>query len=217
MTHLFVVAHPDDEILGSCGTILRLLLRGERVVVATISQNSKTREEGLAEKQRRTHELIGVSASYFFDFEMMKFDKYDRYEMTRSIESVIAKEGADVIYTHDPGDIHNDHRVLSQIVMEAAKLPLRQKNVVKNVRAIYTMEIPSSTDWGSGFIPNAYVEITEEALEKKARLLAEYDDVLRGTPHPRNFESFKALARYRGGQCGCEYAEAYRKVFEVRV
>lgn len=215
MTHLFIVAHPDDEILGGCGTILKLLSRAEQVVIATLSQRTKTRESGLAEKQGNMHRAIGVSASYFFNYEMMKFDKYDRYMMTRDIEKVIAEVQPDVIYTHDESDIHNDHRTLSQIVIEASKLPLRQTETVKPISAIYTMEVPSSTDWGRGFIPNAYVEVTKEALKLKESLLTVYDDVIRQVPHPRNLVSFEALARYRGGQCGCEYAEAFRKVFEL--
>lgn len=215
MTHLFIVAHPDDEVLGCCGTILKHSLRGDRVVVTTYSMNSKTREKGLAEKQETTHKLLGVSKSYFFDYEMMKFDKYDRHEMTRKAEEIIEKESPDIIYTHDCNDIHNDHRFLSQIVMEASKLPMRQKNGVKKIRSIYFMEIPSSTDWGYGFIPNSFTEVTKESIKMKEQLLLTYNDVIREVPHPRNLISFEALARYRGGQCGCEYAEAFKKVFEL--
>lgn len=216
MTHLFIVAHPDDEILGSCGTIRKLVLQGERVAVATFSSSSKTREEGLSDKQKATHEKIGVKASYFYDYEMMRFDKYERYQMTKEVENVIIKEQPDVIYTHDINDIHNDHRFLHQIVMEAAKLPLRGIGYKKPIRAIYTMEIPSSTDWGMGFMPNSFVEISEESLQAKEHLIrAYYEGVARDIPHPRNLESFKSLARYRGGQCGCQYAEAYKKLFEV--
>lgn len=217
MTHLFIVAHPDDEILGCCGTIMRLKAKGERVVVAVFSKRSATREKGLEVKLRDSHKELGVDSTYCFDYEMMKFDKYDRHEMTQCVESLIAKEIPDAIYTHDYNDLHNDHRVLSQIVMEASKLPLRRINRCSCVPAIYLIEIPSSTDWGLGFAPNSFVSIDESALYAKDRLLREYDNVLREIPHPRNLESFKALARYRGGQCGCKYAEAYRKVFEVSV
>lgn len=211
--HLFIVAHPDDEILGACGTIVRLAEQGESVAVAVLSQRSKTRENSLLEKAETTHRELGVNHSYFFDYEMMKFDKYDRYKMTTDIESVIVREQPDVIYTHDPNDIHNDHRTLYGVVMEAAKLPMRH-NSTHPISAIYTMEIPSSTDWGAGFIPNSFVEVTREQIQKKAQILTTYDDVIRESPHPRNYDSFVALARYRGSQCGLVYAEAFRKVFE---
>ena len=210
------MAHPDDEILGSCGTIMKLKEKGERVVVATMSHRSKTREEGLEEKSRAINSSIGVDATYYFDYEMMRFDKYERYEMTKDVESVILAECPDTVYTHDPGDIHNDHRHLAGVVIEACKLPYRGTGYSKPIRSIYTMEIPSSTDWGNGFVPNAFTEISRAAIYKKATLLASYDDVLREVPHPRNTETFMALARYRGSQCGVPYAEAYRKLLEVR-
>lgn len=214
MTHMFVVAHPDDEILGACGTILRLKERGDRVVIAIMSSTSKTREFGLQKIARSAHKTLGVDNSYFFEYDAMKLGTYDRYKMTVDIEHLIEIEQPETIYTHDPSDIHNDHRVLSGIVLEAAKLPLRGSYTGPKIKAIYTMEIPSSTDWGSGFIPNSYIEVSHESLALKAAMLRQYSDVIRDVPHPRNLESFKALARYRGGQCGCEYAEAFRKVYE---
>lgn len=215
MNYLFIVAHPDDEILGACGTIMRLKEEQHRVAVLLFSQNSKTRESGLSNKVASIHKELGIDATYILDYEMMKFDKYDRYRMTRDIEMVIMKEKADTLFIHDLCDIHNDHRELSQISIEASKLPLRKPEYSHHIKSIYTMEIPSSTDWGSGFIPNSYVEISEEAIAKKAVLLEEYDDVIRPVPHPRNKKSFEALARYRGGQAGVRYAEAFKKIFEV--
>lgn len=215
MNHLFIVAHPDDEILGSAGTIINLKKNSEYVAVAVFSTKSATRENGLLEKCKKIHKKIGVDKSYFLNYEMMKFGTYDRHEMTVAIENLIVKEKPDIIYTHDYNDIHNDHRTLHKIVMEASKLPMRGISDVHPIRAIYTMEIPSSSDWGSGFIPNSYVEITEEHLRKKEEALIQYNNVLRELPHPVNYDSFKALARYRGGQCGCLYAESYKKVFEI--
>lgn len=214
MKHLFIVAHPDDEILGSCGTILNMKKRGDEVVVATASHSSATREDGLKEKSEKTHEIMGVDKSYYFGWVMMQFAQNDRYDMTKQIEDLIIAEQPDYIYTHDNNDIHNDHRVLNGVVMEACKLPMRGW-YDKKIKGIYTMEVPSSTDWGYGFVPNAFMEVSENGIEMKSELLRMYDDVLRKVPHPRNYESFLSLARYRGGQCGCLYAEAYRKTFEV--
>lgn len=215
MNALFIVAHPDDEVLGACGTISRLKARGDRVAVFTLSSRSATRETGLAEKQRETHKALNVDETYQANYETMKFGSYDRFEMTKAIEEVLRKEQPDLVFTHDGNDIHNDHRVLASIVLEAIKLPLRHSDGCKAIEGVYAMEIPSSSDWGSGFLPNAYFRIEEPDLWTKAAVLDGYDDVLRDMPHPRNFESFRALARVRGGQCGCMYAEAFKKITEV--
>lgn len=215
MKHLFIVAHPDDEILGCLGTILALKRNREEVYIATASDKSATRENGLREKSKEIHHEINVDGSYYFGWQMMQFDKIDRHEMTVAIETVLEDVKPDAVYIHDGNDIHNDHRVLSQVAIEACKLPLR-RSCDWSIKAIYTIEVPSSSDWGSGFIPNSFFEVSEDDLMKKTDLLMMYDDVLRNIPHPRNHTSMKALARYRGGQCGCLYAEAYRKIFEVK-
>ena len=215
MTALFIVAHADDEILGACGTIARLKARGDRVAVLTMSCSSATREAGLDEKQRKTHKALQVDATYQGNSETMTLGTCDRYELTRQIEKIIKAEQPNLIFTHDLNDIHNDHRVLASIVLEAIKLPLRHSDRHLAIDGVYAMEIPSSSDWGSGFLPNAFFRIEETDLWQKAALLEGYDDVIRELPHPRNFESFRALARYRGGQCGCLYAEAFRKLMEV--
>ena len=215
MNALFIVAHPDDEILGAGGTITRLKARGDRVAVLTLSTSSKTREDGLAALQEKINAEIGIDVTYQQDYATMRFGEYDRFEMTQVIEDVLLKEQPDVVFTHDEHDIHNDHRVTTLIVLEAIKLPLRHRGLCKAIAGVYTMEIPSSSDWGSGFVPNTFFRIEETDIGVKAKALEQYDDVLRPLPHPRNYESLWALARYRGGQCGCDYAEAFRKVMEV--
>lgn len=214
MNHLFIIAHPDDELLGCCGTIVKLKERGDRVAVLTFSHLSPTREDDLIDKSLATHEALGVDRSLYLGYEMMRFATYDRYKMTKDIEEAIESERPDVVYIHDSNDIHNDHRTLSAISLEACKLPLRG-SYDGTIKAIYSIEVPSSSDWGAGFLPNAYVEVSAEAIEMKARLLSVYEGVCRDVPHPRNIQSFISLARYRGGQCGCKYAEAYKKLFEV--
>ena len=139
--NLFIVAHPDDEILGCCGTIRRLKEKGEYIAVVIFSKKSETRENPLEDKTLTIHKTLGVEKTYILDYEMMKFDKYDRYKMTNDVERFIIHEQPDVIYTHDKNDIHNDHRYLHDIVMEAAKLPFRGiKGVsIHPITAIYTM------------------------------------------------------------------------------
>ena len=39
-----------------------------------------------------------------------------------------------------------------------------------------------------------------------------YRGVMRPYPHPRSAEAIEGLAAYRGGQAGCNYAEAFEVV-----
>ena len=217
MRYLFVVAHPDDEILGGLGTINSLIRQGHSVAVQIMSTRSATREDSAELKKitKEVHKEIGINGTYFSDYHMVRFGQSDRMAMTRDIEDVIRREEPDFIFTHDKCDIHHDHRVLAEVVLEASKLYMRGTGYNHVISGIYGMEILTSTEWGDGFIPNAYFEISEKDISKKEELLKRYMGVVRDLPHPRNYETFKALARFRGAQCGLIYAEAHRKISEV--
>ena len=63
------------------------------------------------------------------------------------------------------------------------------------------------------FIPNLFVEIGENRLNKKINALKAYKGVMREYPHPRSDKAIEGLAAYRGVQAGCNYAEAFECVF----
>ena len=72
------------------------------------------------------------------------------------------------------------------------------------------MEIISETDqqWVEVFKPNLFVDISQ-FINQKLEILKIYSSELGEHPFPRNLENVKALAFYRGSQCGCHYAEAF--------
>lgn len=214
---LFVVAHADDEVLGAGATIAKMKERGDTVSVLTLSLESPTREEEvwMRKAQASSHAVLGIDKTINADLETMRFAEYDKHRLCVLIEDAIKNTGCDKLYTHSPEDLHNDHKVTSQAVMEAMRIYHRW-NEGNELKAVYFMEIPTSTDWA--FEPlhvNSFVSVTTEQVNKKVAALCVYDGVIREVPHPRNEESFLSLARYRGGQCGCEYAEAFRKVYEI--
>jgi len=79
------------------------------------------------------------------------------------------------------------------------------------------MEVPSCTDWAlnsavNRFQPNTWVEVRKEGVDAKVKALSMYRGVMRLYPHPRSAEAIEGLAAYRGGQAGCNYAEAFEVV-----
>ena len=62
------------------------------------------------------------------------------------------------------------------------------------------------------FIPNRFVEVGKVGLDAKVKALSMYHGVMRPYPHPRSKEAIEGLALYRGGQSGCNYAEAFEVV-----
>lgn len=220
MRYLFVVAHPDDEVIGAGGTIAALDKKENDIAVCVLSRWSPTRDDDLREGIQRSHKILGIHKNYVGEFGCMKFKDADHHEMVRFIENSILDCKPDTVITHHPSDIHNDHNITSTCCMEAIRLPQRQICDVPKIRTVAFMEVLSSTNWSinagmNPFIPNTYSEISEDDVQRKIRSIGIYDNVIRDIPHPRSVESIEALATLRGGESGTRYAEAFQTVFKI--
>ena len=221
--YLFVVAHPDDEVLGAGAFIHDAILRGDRVAVAVLNTCDTTRYEDRREKivddMETSHSILGVEIwRYLFYYTDSNFHNADHRKMVQDIEGVIREFQPDVIFTQHPGDINTDHYWAAASCMEAFRLWQRGREAVHPVEALYLMEVQSSTDWALNpaidrFKPNTYVEVSEEGVEAKIKALEAYENVVRPAPHPRSIESLTALPVIRGSQAGFPMAEAFECVF----
>lgn len=220
MKYLFVVAHPDDEVLGAGATIHKRIAEGHEVAVATLVNRVAARcnlSPTLDEEQARAFAVLGIERSYAADFPNIKMNTVPHLELVQFIEHCIGDFGAEAVYTHYPAETNNDHAVTSGAAQAAVRLFQRRENVPA-LREFTFMENASSTEWSLDvssrrFQPNYFVEIGEEGLAFKLRALREYKGVMRPYPHPRSEEALRGLAAWRGAQAGCSYAEAFQTVF----
>lgn len=222
MRHLFVVAHPDDEVLGAGGFIYDAVKNGDIVAVAVLNTCDETRyhrnPEEIKTDLSQSHKLLGITTCYSFNYKDSNFHNADHRWMVRDIEYCIRDFQPDNVFTQHPGDINSDHYWTAISCMEAFRLWQRGREEIHPISGLYLMEVQSSTDWGvnpslSRFNPNHYVEISEEAIRKKIAALLLYENVVRLAPHPRSEEALKALPVLRGAQAGYPYAEAFECVF----
>lgn len=219
---MFVVAHPDDEILGAGATMYELAKSGNKVSVCCLSSICDTRYDDLVKACNKTHAIIGVEKSYIGRHGALMLQSVNHLELVRFIEDAIMDSMADVIFTHHPNDSNIDHFVTAEVCFEAARLPQRGIGYRHRIENILTMEVPSETDWqfsdaSKKFVPNTFQGVSTEAIEAKIKALGVYDSVLRASPHPRSTRNIAALACVRGSECGLENAEAFRSVFRIGV
>lgn len=220
MKYLFVVAHPDDEVLGAGATIHKLVSKGHKVAVATMANHAAARaniSDTLKTDQERALKLLGVTKNYASDFPNIRMNMVPHIELVQFIEKCIEDFKAEAIYTHHPSDTNIDHQETSNAVNAACRLFQRKEGVPRLQELVY-MEVPSSTEWSlksseNRFLPNLFVEIGKEGLEIKIKALEAYKGVSRPYPHPRSIEALTGLAAYRGAQAGINYAEAFEIVF----
>jgi LmbE family N-acetylglucosaminyl deacetylase len=139
-------------------------------------------------------------------------------EIVQFIEKYIEELQPDVVITHHPYDLNNDHYHTSKACQAAVRL--FQRKPIKPLKALYFMEIPSSTDWafpvdGQQFRPDTFIEIGEDGLSRKLEALDAYEGVMRKYPHPRSYEAIRALAVLRGSQVGRNLCEGFQTAMNI--
>lgn len=220
MKYIVVVAHPDDEVLGAGATIRKLIQEGNEVAVATMANHAAARaniSDTLADDQKEAFKLMGVKKSYAADFPNIKMNTVPHLDLVQFIEKCIEDFGAEAIITHHPSDTNDDHIQTSHAAQAACRIAQRKEGV-PSLKLVLYMEIMSSTEWNldssaKKFDPNYFVEIGKDGLETKLQMLYAYKGIMRPYPHPRSDEAIKGLAAFRGGQAGCQYAEAFECIF----
>lgn len=222
MNYLIVVAHPDDEVLG-CGATMYKLSQNPKnqIFVAILCGKADARafrpsDEELEGDAQASMKMLGVKKVIEGDFPNIKFNTVPHLELTQFIEGSIRETSPDVVITHHPADTNNDHMHTSLSCQAAIWYFQRQPNI-KPPKDFLFMECLSSTEWSlntslNSFVPNTFVEVGKEAVDKKIEALSTYRGVMRDYPHPRSTEGITGLATYRGAQSGTEYAEAFQSV-----
>lgn len=222
--YLFVVAHPDDEVLAAGATIHSLVKKGNEVYMCVLNSVSDIRCKDsrlMMKEMEKSHQIIGVKKTEVGNFQTMHFNTIPQIELVRFIENAIMMFQPDIVVTHHPADIHSDHQQVSIACKTAARISQRQTVRMNKISGFYYMEVMSSTDWGStsnivGFKPDTYMSVSNDDFEAKIQALEAYTEgaVLREPPHPRAKRSLEALAIKRGSEIGSMLAESFECVFK---
>lgn len=220
--HLFVVAHPDDEVLGAGAFIYDAVKRGDDAAVVVLNTRDTTRYADCPHQilldMTASQKVLGISKCYRWRHNDSNFHNSDHREMVQQIEDAIRDFKPDNIFTQHPGDINTDHYWTAASCMEAFRLWQRGREDVHPVEGLYLMEVQSSTDWALNpseerFKPNTFVEVSAAGIDATVDSLLMYENVVRPIPHPRSEEAIRALPRLRGAQAGYPYAVAFECVF----
>ena len=108
-----------------------------------------------------------------------------------------------------------DHQITHVAVLTATR-PMKDECV----KTIYSMEIPSSTEWNcyakeTIFCPNTFVDISK-TIDEKVRAMGIYKSELREYPHPRSLQHIKELANVNGTKVGLEYSENFMLIRSIQ-
>ncbi len=220
MANILVIApHPDDEVLGVGGTMLRHLARGDAVHVVICTKGSDARfgaqqVQRVQGEARAAHAMLGLTGSYFLDLPAAELDTLPGVDVNAALHRVFEQVRPEVVYLPHLGDVHRDHQVIFQSAMVCCRPVAGQ-----SVRRILAYETVSETDWYAApmtpaFLANVFVDISP-FIEKKLAACAVYASQIRPSPDQRSLEAIRALAATRGHAMGLPYAEAFMLVRSV--
>lgn len=219
MKTLVVAPHPDDEVLGVGGTLLRR--KAEGASIGWLIMTNITTELGWSSKavtQRKNEiaritELFGFESVFELAYPTTQLDQIPMSELVSAVATVLKQFSPQEIFVPHPSDIHSDHRITFDVVASCTKW-FRSPSV----KRILAYETLSETEFGlepsKRFHPNVYVNI-EGFLETKLQAMSVYSSEIQNFPFPRSNEAISALAALRGSNSGFKEAEAFELLREI--
>jgi LmbE family N-acetylglucosaminyl deacetylase len=216
---LVISAHPDDEVLGCGGTMARLTREGHDVHVLILCTGLESRGpttpadiNSIEAQARRAAHILGAKTVDFERLPDNRFDSVDLLDIVRAIEKRIHTLNPDWIFTQHGGDLNIDHGITFRATLTAAR-PVDSCPA----KALYTFEVPSSTEWALQkitpvFEPNTFFDIAA-TLPVKLEAMAAYASEMRPYPHPRSREGLEAVAKRWGTVSGYHAAEAFQLIW----
>lgn len=217
---LVIAPHPDDEMLGCGGTLLRRKAEGEILgwlIVTGMSEKFGWPAERIAQ---RDEEIKNVAAQVGFDevFNLRlppaRLDEIPMGDVVSAFSAVFSSFLPEEVLMPHRGDVHSDHRVTFDAVCACTKW-FRYPSV----RRVLAYETVSETEFGlfreMAFNPNVFVDISDY-LERKLQIMELYQSELGEFPFPRSIPTLRALAEWRGAHAGCVAAEAFELLREIQ-
>ncbi len=220
MNVLVISCHPDDVECYCAGTVAKCVKRGDKVTICHVANGNMGHAVIMPDELRTIRAGEAQKAGALAGVKVITIDVGDLLvdggskEQKDKIVEVIRDADPDFIITQSPEDYMPDHRAVSKLVFDAsfaASVPHygNGNGKVSKVTPIYYMDNP----YGLNFVPTEYVDITDE-FELKIQMLECHESQIKWmADHDKiDFvETIRVAARYRGLQCNCQYAEAFRQ------
>ncbi len=209
-----IAPHPDDETIALGGTISRfssnnchvsiLIVSGHLPPIYSEAEFLKTQQESenaFKILKVKNHKFEKIPATYIHEKPVSQINSL--------ISNFIRETKPDIVFIPYP-DRHIDHRTIFDASVVACR-PV-DNNFPKWVLAYETL---SETHWNvpgiePAFVPELFIDISDY-IDTKNKALMCYKSQIEGNKS-RSVEACNALAKFRGSQNNCDFAEAFKVV-----
>lgn len=199
---LILAPHTDDGELGVGGTINKLIESGKNVTYVAFSTAEESVPVGfpkdiLKAEVRKATAKLGVKPEnlIIYNYQVRKLN-YVRQEILEDLIKIRKRSKFDLVFIPSLHDIHQDHTTIAQEGLRAFK---------------NTTILGYELIWNNlTFNTQCFVRLQKSNIESKVCALKEYES--QGQRNYLSEEFIYSLARTRGVQVGCEYAEAFEVV-----
>lgn len=151
MKYLFIGAHTDDVEL-CCGATICKLLDHEDTHIKVVTLSNSQQDEWV-----KSMEYLGVHEYSLHNYPIRNFNKFRQSILDYLVE---LDDDYDMIFTHDPSDNHQDHKVVGEESIRA----FRGRNLATYVGM-----------WNGNLDTNYYIQVDQVHLSRKIEALSIYN------------------------------------------
>ncbi len=221
---LVIVAHQDDETIGSGGTLNKWSESGCEIDVifvtdgeTGIDQRDLYDESSIKstrmEEAKEAAKILGINNIKTLGVSCQQVD-FSSQKLFHSIISEIRSFKPELVLTHSPNDKHRDHKAVSKLAVEACWKSNEdihsELGVTHRVVDIWGVEI---TDLHDNF--DFGVKLSDDNYNAKINAFSKYtsqDKVIKGM-----INNIEGMAKVRGYACNTLYAEGFKRISSIPI
>ena len=211
---LVIAPHLDDETIALGGTIKKLSKAKIEVNVIIVGGHlpplySKKNYLITKNESKKALKILGVKKIFYFDLPALEFHKSYYQTINSKINNIMNNLNPTTVFIPFP-DRHIDHRTIFDCAMVNTR-----PNKKNHPKFVLSYETLSETHWNAPYIepnfnPDFFVNI-DVTLKDKIKALKCYHSQIKKN-ESRSVEAVEALAKFRGSQNGCKYAEGFKLI-----
>jgi LmbE family N-acetylglucosaminyl deacetylase len=193
---LLVAAHPDDVESGCGGSVAKYSKCSivHSIVFAPCLEDPLN--SGVLQERENALKILGVKKSIEHNFPRQVLEQ-NSDKIRNILYELKMKFDPQVVFCPSINDLHQDHRAVGNCC----------HTIFRDSATLLGYEVMRST---IDFHPVFYISLSDEDMKKKLEALRCYR-----TQYRRSYfkpSIFTALARFRGCQINCKFAEAFEIV-----